>query len=262
MKMSRPATVLLAFVLAVMITGCTQRYDTPAPEAGGDKIKVAFVPKLQGSPYFEAMDAGGKRAATGPGHDRVALSGADDGRRRPAGRRGPLLHPAEGRRDHGRAERSRLDGAADETGPGGRDQGRDVGHRRTELGPRGVRQPGDGRGHRAPRLIDSLMKAMGEEGQVGHRLLRRDGGEPELLDRRREGLRHGEVPEDELADVVFSGEDQAKATQMATDFMSANPNLKGLIGQCTTSAVGVAQAVRDAARSARCSPSASARRSR
>jgi rhamnose transport system substrate-binding protein len=53
-------------------------------------------------------------------------------------------------------------------------------------------------------------------------------------------------PEAELVDVVYSGEDQAKGTQMATDLMSAHPDLKGLLGQCTTSAVGVAQAVKDA----------------
>jgi rhamnose transport system substrate-binding protein len=33
---------------------------------------------------------------------------------------------------------------------------------------------------------------------------------------------------------------------MSTDLMSAHPDLKGLLGQCTTSAVGVAQAVKDA----------------
>ena len=34
-------------------------------QAGGSgkKLKVAFVPKLQGSPYFEAMDAGAKQAS-------------------------------------------------------------------------------------------------------------------------------------------------------------------------------------------------------
>ena len=32
--------------------------------AGGATYKVAFVPKLQGIPYFEAMNAGGKQAAS------------------------------------------------------------------------------------------------------------------------------------------------------------------------------------------------------
>ena len=35
---------------------------------------------------------------------------------------------------------------------------------------------------------------------------------------------------------------------MATDLMNAHPDLTGLVGHCTTSAPGVAQAVRDAGR--------------
>jgi rhamnose transport system substrate-binding protein len=50
----------------------------------------------------------------------------------------------------------------------------------------------------------------------------------------------------EIVDIVYAGEDQAKATQMATDLMNAHPDLTGLVGECTSSAPGVAQAVRDA----------------
>ena len=53
-------------------------------------------------------------------------------------------------------------------------------------------------------------------------------------------------PDVQIVDTVYAGEDQAKATQMATDLMNAHPDLTGLVGQCTTSAPGVAQAVRDA----------------
>ena len=53
-------------------------------------------------------------------------------------------------------------------------------------------------------------------------------------------------PEASIVDVVYAGEDQAKATQMATDLMNAHPDLTGLVGECTSSAPGVAQAVRDA----------------
>src|SRR5699024_9728066 len=57
-----------------------------------------------------------------------------------------------------------------------------------------------------------------------------------------------EWPDIELLPTVYAGEDQARATQMASDLMNANPDLTGIIGQCTTSAPGVAQAVRDAGR--------------
>src|SRR4029079_18468937 len=46
--------------------------------------------------------------------------------------------------------------------------------------------------------------------------------------------------------IVYAGEDQAKSTQMATDLMNAHPDLTGLVGECTSSAPVVAQAVRDA----------------
>ena len=57
-----------------------------------------------------------------------------------------------------------------------------------------------------------------------------------------------DYPDAEIADIVYAGEDQAQATQMATNLMNANPDLTGLIGECTSSAPGVAQAVTDAGR--------------
>jgi rhamnose transport system substrate-binding protein len=53
-------------------------------------------------------------------------------------------------------------------------------------------------------------------------------------------------PQAQIVDVVYAGEDQAKATAMAKDLMNANPDLTGLVGECTTSAPGVAQAVQEA----------------
>ncbi|MBX6764913.1 MAG: autoinducer 2 ABC transporter substrate-binding protein [Rubrobacteraceae bacterium] len=46
-----------------------------------------------------------------------------------------------------------------------------------------------------------------------------------------------------LIGVQYAGEDQQKAKQIAQQLMTANPDLKGLIGQCSTSAPGVAQAI-------------------
>ena len=64
-----PMVVALAAALA--LTGCTKKNDTATPAAGGTgssaaggaQKKIAFVPKLQGIPYFEAMNAGGQAAA-------------------------------------------------------------------------------------------------------------------------------------------------------------------------------------------------------
>ena len=46
-----------------------------------------------------------------------------------------------------------------------------------------------------------------------------------------------------LVAVVYSGEDQAKAVADSRDLITAHPNLKGILGQCTTSGPGAAQAV-------------------
>jgi rhamnose transport system substrate-binding protein len=56
----------IALVGTLAVAGCTNRNDEGgggAAEGGDDQISVAFVPKLQGIPYFEAMNAGGEQAA-------------------------------------------------------------------------------------------------------------------------------------------------------------------------------------------------------
>ena len=54
-----------------------------------------------------------------------------------------------------------------------------------------------------------------------------------------------DYPKIKIVDTVYADEDQAKAVTMAKDLMNANPNLKGIIGPCTTAAPGVAQAVQE-----------------
>ncbi|MEV6876392.1 autoinducer 2 ABC transporter substrate-binding protein [Amycolatopsis sp. NPDC051128] len=52
-------------------------------------------------------------------------------------------------------------------------------------------------------------------------------------------------PKAQLVETVYAGEDQATATTMAKDLMARHPGLTGLIGECSTSAPGVAKAVRE-----------------
>ena len=71
----RKTSAILAIVALGVLpaAACTKKSDAPAGNApaatgaattaAGGKVKVAFVPKLQGIPYFEAMNAGGKKAA-------------------------------------------------------------------------------------------------------------------------------------------------------------------------------------------------------
>ncbi len=77
-KFSGRAALAIGLAAALALTACTKKNDetttsAAAPASGQSaaasgaasdaKVKVAFVPKLQGIPYFEAMNAGGKQAA-------------------------------------------------------------------------------------------------------------------------------------------------------------------------------------------------------
>ena len=53
--------VAMALVLAA--TACTRQQENGSSSNEDDTITVAFVPKLQGIPYFEAMNTGGQQAA-------------------------------------------------------------------------------------------------------------------------------------------------------------------------------------------------------
>ncbi len=50
-------------------------------------------------------------------------------------------------------------------------------------------------------------------------------------------------PQMKLVATIYSGEDQAKAVSDSKDLITAHPNLRGIIGQCTTSGPGAAEAV-------------------
>jgi len=66
-KLKVTAVVVIALAMTLAMGACTKKNQTAAPGAsasGGESVKVAFVPKLQGIPYFEAMNAGGKEAAS------------------------------------------------------------------------------------------------------------------------------------------------------------------------------------------------------
>ena len=48
-----------------------------------------------------------------------------------------------------------------------------------------------------------------------------------------------------LIGIVYSGEDVAKAVADSKDLITGHPTLRGIIGQCSTSAPGAAKAVTD-----------------
>lgn len=247
----RRAAVLAAPVVALALAtaGCGEGSAGSAPASdggeGGEKsYAVAFVPKLQGIPYFEAMNTGGKEACEelgcqwlyqGPveadpaaqanivrsyiqqGVDALIVAPNDPDSM------APLLQEAE-------------------------DAGIAVATSDTDA-PSSVRQAfvsqatTQGLGEA---LTDAVMEPMGGTGRYA---IVSCGETAENLNSWIEVQKEytaSEYPDAEIVDIVYAGEDQARATQLATDLMNAHPDLTGLVGECTSSAPGVAQAVKDA----------------
>jgi len=95
-------------------------------------------------------------------------------------------------------------------------------------------------------LTDSLLTAMGGKGKYA---IVSCGETAENLNswiKVQRAYTAQKYPQVQIVDVVYAGEDQARSTQMAADLMNAHPDLTGLVGECTSSAPGVAQAVKDA----------------
>ncbi|MTD15522.1 substrate-binding domain-containing protein [Nakamurella sp. YIM 132087] len=213
---------------------------------GGDgSYTVAFVPKLQGIPYFEAMNAGGKAAeAAIPGLTWLY--------------QGPTSADAAAQADIVRSYiQQKVDALIvapndpDSMAPllkEAADAGIKVATSDTDA-PNSVREvfvnqasvEGIGQG-----LTDALLGAMGGKGKYAIVSCGQTAENLNAWIKVQQAYTAEKYPDAEIVDIVYAGEDQAKATQMATDLMNANPDLTGLVGECTSSAPGVAQAVKDA----------------
>ncbi|WP_307849646.1 autoinducer 2 ABC transporter substrate-binding protein [Qaidamihabitans albus] len=228
------------------LAGCTQKNEGGAGGAeGGDNVTVAFVPKIQGIPYFEAMNTGGKQAAeemdgvewvyNGPTSadpasqtqivrtliqqqvDTIVVAPNDPNSM------APVLQEA---KNKGATVMTSDTDAPDSV---------------REVFVSQASTEGIGKA-----LTDELMKAMGGSGKYA---IVSCGETAENLNswiEVQKSYTASEYPDAEIVDIVYAGEDQARATAMATDLMNANPDLKGIVGECTTSAPGVAQAVQEA----------------
>src|ERR1035437_8002476 len=236
--------------IALALTGCSKSGGGSSSSTGGSsagsgsKIKVAFVPKLQGIPYFEAMNAGGMKAAQDLGITWIY--------------QGPTTADPAAQAD---IVRSLIQQKVDVLIVAPNDpnslapimkQAQDAGIKVLTSdtdAPNSVREAfvsqatAKGIGEYT---VDTLAKAMGNKGKMA---IVSCGETAENLNSwikvEKETVAK-KYPNIKMLATVYAGEDQAKATQMATDLMNANPDLNGIIGQCTSSAPGVAQAVRNA----------------
>jgi rhamnose transport system substrate-binding protein len=247
------ALVALGAAAAITLAGCTKKNEggAAAPSAGAGAstsattYKVAFVPKLQGVPYFEAMNAGGKKAAAALGNVEWLYQG-------------PTQADAAAQADIVRSYIQQKVNALivapndpDSMAPllqQAQAAGIHVATADTDA-PNSVREAfvnqatADGIGQA---LTDALLQPMGGKGKYA---IVSCGQTAENLNswiKVQQAYTASKYPDAQIVDVVYAGEDQAKSTQMATDLMNAHPDLTGLVGECTSSAPGVAQAVQDA----------------
>jgi rhamnose transport system substrate-binding protein len=247
----------LGLALALTVTACGEGSGGSASSGdsggsgsseggGGGDYTVAFVPKLQGIPYFEAMNTGGQAACAELGCEWLY--------------QGPVEADPAAQAD---IVRSYIQQGVDAliVAPNDPDSMAPLLQQAADAGiavatsdtdaPNSVREvfvsqaSTQGIGEA---LTDALMEAMGGAGKYA---IVSCGQTAENLNswiEVQEAYTAEQYPDAEIVDIVYAGEDQAQATQMATDLMNAHPDLTGLVGECTSSAPGVAQAVRDAGR--------------
>jgi rhamnose transport system substrate-binding protein len=260
MRSTSRSAAIVALILATALapTACTKKNETSspsggtaasgqssAPSAGGATYKVAFVPKLQGIPYFEAMNAGGKQAASELGNVDWLYQGSTSA---DAAAQADIVSSY---------IQQKVDALfiapndPDSMAPlikQAADAGIKVGTSDTDA-PNSERQvmvlmaSAQGIGEAD---TDALMKAMGGKGKFA---IVSCGETAAQLNQWIDAIKSyskEKYPNAELVDTVYAGEDVAKATQMGTDLMNAHPDLTGLLGVCSTAGPGVAQAVENA----------------
>ncbi len=226
-------------------TGGTAATSAPGTATSDKKYKVAFVPKLQGVPYFEAMNTGGQKAAAELGNIEWLYQG-------------PVEADAAKQAD---IVRSYIQQGVDTliVAPNdpdsmapilqeAKDKGIHVATADTDA-PKSVREAfvnqasveGIGQG-----LTDALLSAMGGKGKYAIVSCGETAANLNAWIEVQKSYTASKYPDAEIVDIVYAGEDQGKATELATNLMAANPDLTGLVGECTSSAPGVAEAVRNA----------------
>src|SRR3954469_18522180 len=250
----RNSAAVLGLALALAASGCGQGSGGSASGGGSggtggggggqDQVTVAFVPKLQGIPYFEAMNTGGQAACKELGCQWLY--------------QGPVTADPAAQADIVRSYiQQKVDALIvapndpDSMAPllqQAKDAGIKVAPSDTDA-PNSVRQvfveqaSTEGIGQA---LTDALMDAMGGKGKYAIVSCGQTAQNLNSWIEVQKSYTKEKYSGAQIVDTVYAGEDQAKATQMATDLMNAHPDLTGLVGECTSSAPGVAQAVRDA----------------
>ena len=206
--------------------------------------KIAFVPQIIGIPYFDAMKAGGEEAAAkfgvdfiyqGPvdtnpvdqmqivqnlidqGVNAVAVSVLDASSIAPVVEAAKAKHVALFTSDSDAPKSGRALYVAQATDEG----------------------LGDA-------IIDEMVKRVGEDAKIGIVSGEATASNLNAWIGFMQARAKAKYPKLKLLEPQFAGGTAQRAAQIATDLMTANPDLKGLIGVASTTCPGVGQAIETA----------------
>jgi rhamnose transport system substrate-binding protein len=232
------ATLLLGAALA--LGGCSEQLGSaPAPSP----TRIAFVPKVAGIPYFEAMNTGGLEAAKQLG---VEWSTTGPASVDPAAQVQILRDLVTKKVDvivvapNDPAALAQVIADARAKGIHVLTADTDAPGTQREVFVNQATARGIGTA-----VVDALMAKTGGTGKYAIVSCGPAAANLNTWISVQKEYAAERYPKAQLVETVYAGEDQDTATTLAKELMARHPDLTGLVGECTTSAPGVAKAVRD-----------------
>ncbi|WP_220150379.1 autoinducer 2 ABC transporter substrate-binding protein [Gaiella occulta] len=231
---------MAAIVLALAATLVAVALPGGSSGAAQKRYKIAFVPKLIGIPYFNAMQKGGQAAAKKLGVDFIyqGPTTADSAKQIEIidsliSRRVDAIAVAPNDAVAVKPILARAKAAGIKTLSSDTDA---AGNREVWVN----QASGEGIGVAVSEALASQMGGKGKWAIVSCGPTAQNLNSWIAVQKRYIAKKY---PKMKLVTVVYAGEDQAQAVKLAKDLMTANPDLSGLVGQCSVSAPGVAQAI-------------------
>jgi rhamnose transport system substrate-binding protein len=231
--------VVLALCAVLGLSGCHAQSSSEAKPT-----KIAFVPKVQGIPYFDAMNTGGKDAAKHLGVEWISTGPATVD---PAAQVKIVEGLIQQRVDviviapNDPASVAPVIADARRKGIHVMTSDTDAPDSQRELFVNQASGDGVGRS-----LTDTLMTKMGGVGKYAIVSCGKAAINLNSWITVQKDYTAATYPRAQIISTVYAGEDEETATIMAKELMYTNSDLTGLVGECTTAAPGVAKAVRDA----------------
>lgn len=239
----RTKTLVLGAALvataAALAGSCSPVLSDSAPEPA----KIAFVPKIGGIPYFDAMNAGGTLASERLGAKWFLRAPASVD---PAAQTAILRQLIAEQVDviavapNDPAELAPTIAEARAKGIHVLTTDTDAADSQREVFVNQTTAEGIGSA-----LVDSLMKKTGGTGEYAIVSCGRTAANLNSWIEAEKTYAAQRYPQAKLVETVYADEDTTTATKLAKDILNRHPKLTGMIGQCTTATPGIARAVRD-----------------